>query len=197
MALLPLLTPSFMHPALDAAGSAGWLGVSEPQAHALSDRAVEELILGPGTFGFPGPDGAPFLDADERRHLGDARTLLLGTLGVGVLAIALLALAFLRAPADARPGLWRAVATGAAITAVATLVLGLAGAFAFDPLFRLFHEVAFPGGNWAFDPGTQRLVRLYPTAFWQLAVAALGILIVAISALTWVGARTLAGRTPS
>ena len=95
MAVLPLLTPAFTHPALDAAGSAGRLGVQTGVAHRWSDLSVAELVLGPGTFAFDGPDGpgaGPFYDTAERGHLADARLLLwlclvagtVSLLGIGV-----------------------------------------------------------------------------------------------------------------
>ena len=56
--------------------------------------------------------------------------------------------------------------------------LGVVGALAFGALFTLFHELAFPAGNWAFDPATQRLVQLYPLGFWQVAAGRSGLLVV-------------------
>ena len=44
ISLLPLLTPLVMHPVLDAAQSAAWLGSDPETTHALSDRTVGELI---------------------------------------------------------------------------------------------------------------------------------------------------------
>ena len=76
LAVLPLLTPWFMHTALDAAGSADLLRLTASQTHELSDRSLGELVMGPGEFAFDGPDGQPFYDDAERRHLGDARLLL-------------------------------------------------------------------------------------------------------------------------
>ncbi len=50
-----------MHPVLDAAESAAWLGTDRATAHALSDRTVTELLFGPATFAFGGPSGLPVL----------------------------------------------------------------------------------------------------------------------------------------
>jgi integral membrane protein (TIGR01906 family) len=192
-AVLPLLTPWFIHPALDAAGSAGRLGLTEAQAHTLSDRSVEELVLGPGDFLIAGPDGQPFYDADERSHLRDAR-LLLGLLlvaaGVALLGIAL---ALVRRRHQ-RAAVAMIIARAGLATAVVVVALGLVALVAFDSLFRLFHQVFFPGGNWSFDPATQRMVQLYPFGFWQIAATALGLLVFVLGLATWLLGRWLAGR---
>jgi len=182
LSLLPLLTPWFVHPTLDAAQSAAWLGSSQVQAHALSDRTVAELVLGPGTFAFAGPDGAPFYDTAERAHMQDARTLLLLLFAAALLSAIGLGLALNRGE---RAATLRAISTGGGVTVVGVLVIGVFGLFAFEPLFELFHRIFFPGGNWAFDPRTEHLVQLYPYAFWQLDAAALGVLALLLGAATW------------
>ncbi len=174
LALLPLLTPAFIHPALDASGSAAELGVSAKSAAALSDRSVGELIWGPGTFAFTGPDGVPFYDPAEQGHLGDARLLLWLCLVAGAISACGIGLALARARGAARRALWGTVSAAGASAVLAVVVLGAVSLVAFATLFELFHEVFFPAGNWAFDPATQHLVQLYPFAFWQIAAAALG-----------------------
>lgn len=192
LALLPLLTPWVMHPALDAAQAEVWLGTDRATAHALSDRTVEELLVGPGTFVIVGPDGAPFYDPSEVRHLDDVRSLLwLLLLAAG---LALLGIVTLLARAS-RPGVViRAIGIGGGLTAIVVGVVGIVGVVAFDPLFELFHQVFFPQGDWAFDPSTQRIVQLYPFAFWELMAAALGATMVILGTLTWLVARRLGGR---
>jgi uncharacterized membrane protein len=64
-------------------------------------------------------------------------------------------------------------------------VLGLLSLVAFGTLFELFHRVFFPGGNYSFDPSTQRLVQLYPFTFWQITAAVLGVTVFLISGATW------------
>lgn len=209
LAVLPLLTPWFTHAALEAADSAARLGLTEAQARALSDRSVEELVLGPGDFLIEGPDGEPFYDADERSHLGDARLLLGVLLAAGGVSILGLALALLRW-SDRRAAVWTVIGRTGLTTAIVVVVLGLVSLVAFDALFTLFHRVFFPGGNWSFDPATQRLVQLYPFAFWQIAASALGVLVFLLGLATWLLGRwrsrrlvkervrsTLGGSTPS
>lgn len=199
--MLPLLTPWFIHAALDAAGSAERLSLAAAQVHALSDRSVEELVLGPGSFEFAGPDGQPFYDVSERGHLGDAR-LLLGIFllagGIGLIGIG----AVLGRRTEARATTWRVVSRAGLTTAIVVVAIGLISLIAFDSLFTLFHRVFFPGGNWSFDPTTQHLVQLYPFRFWQIASAALGVLVVVAGLGTWLlgrwaGRRSDRGSTPN
>ena len=193
LAVLPLLTPWFLHAALDAAGSAELLGLTATQTHELSDRSLQELVFGPGDFAFEGPDGEPFYDPDERGHLGDAR-LLLGIFlvagGIGVVAIG----AALGAWTDRRSAIWTVVRRAGLATSIVVIVLGLVSLVAFDSLFTLFHQVFFPGGNWAFDPSSQRLVQLYPFRFWQIAAATLGTLVFVLGLTTWLLGRWLSLR---
>lgn len=149
----------------------------------MSDRSVEQLVVG-GDFDFSGPDGRPFYDADERGHLSEAR-LLLGLFlvagGIGIVAIG----ATLVAWKDRRAEVWTVIRRSGLATSMVVVVLGFLSLVAFDSLFTLFHQVFFPGGNWAFDPSTQRLVQLYPFRFWQIAAAALGTLIFIIGLGVW------------
>jgi integral membrane protein (TIGR01906 family) len=183
LAILPLLTPWFIHPALDAANAAAWLGTSSVAAHALSDQTVSELVLGPATFAFPGPDLQPFYDPAEAAHLRDARALLLFALAAG--GVSLLGIFVALARRADRRGTWRAISHGGLAVAIVVGVLGIGAVIAFGPLFELFHRVFFPGGNWAFDPSTQHLVRLYPLAFWQIAAAAFGVIAFLLGLGTW------------
>lgn len=195
VALLPLLTPWAMHAFLDAGQSAAWLGSDAATTHALSDRTVDELLFGPGSFAFTGPDGAPFYHPDEVAHLGEARTLLWLLFSVATVAVLGVAVALVRssAPAD----IVHAIGLGGAATAIGVVVIGVIGLVAFEPLFELFHRVFFPGGNWAFDPRTERLVQLYPYAFWQITAAALGLLAATLGVLVWLVARLILGPDPA
>ncbi len=187
LALLPLLTPWVMHPVLDAAESPAWLRLDSATTHALSDWTVEELVFGPGTWQGAAPDGTPFYDASEVRHLQDVRQLLWLTFLLGALALVVL-LVLLERSSDADQVV-AATGLGGAVVAGAVVVIGVLGVIAFDPLFELFHQVFFPQGDWAFDPGSQRLVQLYPFAFWQIMAAALGALMVVLGVAAWLLSR--------
>jgi integral membrane protein (TIGR01906 family) len=188
VALLPLLTPWVMHTALDVADSAAWLGMDPSSVHAASDWTVDELLFGPGTWVAPGPDGTgSFYDATEIQHLRDVRQLLWWTFVIGGLAL-LAVLVLLERSADSDQ-VMAAIGLGGALVAVTVVIVAIVGAIAFDPLFELFHRVFFPQGDWAFDPGSQRLVQLYPFRFWQIMAAALGLLMILLGVGAWLAAR--------
>ncbi|CAN5783434.1 hypothetical protein BH23CHL8_BH23CHL8_31380 [soil metagenome] len=194
LSVLPLLTPWFTHPALDLARSASWLGVDPTVAQDLSDRSIHELVFGPGTFALIGPDSELLYDAAERGHLADARLLLGTALLAGATALLAVGLSLWRSDGDRRATLWRAVSLGGLATSLGAVGLGMAGILAFGPLFELFHQVFFPGGNWAFDPTRQRLVQLYPMAFWQVAAGAFGMLTTVLGLGAWLLGRSMAAR---
>jgi hypothetical protein len=177
VAFLLLLTPVWMHFAIEASG--GWQVTGQPaSAYALSDRLVAELIGGPGTF--------PDLGPDEAAHMRDARAVFYGFVALSAAGVAFVGVVLARAPRN--PLNWLAVARGGLWLAMIIVALGIFAAFAFDTAFTLFHEIFFPGGNWAF-PTTSTLIRLYPTGFFELTAAALGVLSVGGGLGVWVLAR--------
>lgn len=181
VALLALFLPPWVHFAMDASGGSAWTD-SPALAHALSDRTVGELLLGPATFTFSGPDGAALYTADEAGHLRDVRLVLYAFLTVALASVLLVGWALVRRGQE--PAMWRALARGGAILAVGLVAIGAVAALAFTTAFELFHRLLFPGGNWEF-PATSSLIRLYPYGFWQLSAAALGTLGIAGGALGW------------
>lgn len=188
--VLVLLSPPVVHVGLDYAGSAVRLGVGSDEAYRLSDRAIRELLVGPGTFAFSMGEGGPrFLDAAEASHLRDVRVVLFGLLLILGTAVAVLVVGFVRARRSA--WFWAAVRTGAAIVVAGFLAIGAVLVVAFDAAFTLFHLVFFPGGNWSFDPTRQRMVQLYPTPFWEYAAGSLAALSVAAGlAVLWAARRS-------
>lgn len=177
VALLLLLTPIWTHAAIDASG--GWQVTGDrTTAYALSDRLVGELFTGPGTFG----DLAP----NEAAHMRDVRVVLYGFLGLSALSALYVGVVLFRRRTES--AVWHAVARGGLVLAGVLVALGIFAALAFDAAFTLFHEIFFPGGNWAFSV-TSTLIRLYPTDFWQLTAAALGILGIGGGLAVWALAR--------
>jgi integral membrane protein (TIGR01906 family) len=191
-ALLILLTPVYLHAALDAARSPEFLGATREQTLQLSDRTVTELVFGPGTFAFAGPDGAPFYDPAEAAHLRDARAVLYLFLLVAVAGGVVALWNLIRRRRD--PQVWRRVSRGAGVLAVTLTVVGGVFAVTFDAAFELFHRIFFPGGNWAFDPTRERLVQLYPIPFWQIVVGSLAVLAIGGGIVVWWVARRRAMR---
>ena len=172
-ALLLLMTPFWMHFALNVSG--GLDAQATPQmSYELSDKTVGELFVGPGTFVAFG--------ADEQGHMRDVRLVLWAFLATAAASLAVLAVAVWRNGRD--PATWRAIGRGGILLAGAVVVVGIFAAVAFGVAFELFHRVLFPGGNWAF-PADSLLIRLYPYAFWQMSAAALGVVSVVGGAITW------------
>jgi uncharacterized protein DUF1461 len=170
--LLLLMTPIWTHFALTTSGGINALATPE-MAFQLSDRTVAELLLGPGTFADYG--------RDEAAHMRDVRLVLYLFLAAAGASVALIVWS-LRRHSD--PDTWRAIARGGAALVAILVILGVFGALAFGVAFELFHELLFPGGNFAFPP-TSRLIQLYPIAFWQLSAAAFGALGIAGGLLAW------------
>ena len=184
LAVALMLTPVYIHAALDDAGSAAFLGVTRAQAHDLSDRTVGELVFGPATFAFPMEEGGPsFYDTSEASHLRDARAVLYAFLTAVVAALFVLAAGVVRSRRAAP--FWRAVSRGALGLVAAFAVVGALFIVAFDAAFTLFHEVFFPGGNWSFDPRTEHMVQLYPISFWERTTTVLGALAIVMGITAW------------
>lgn len=175
-ALLLLMTPVWMHFALDLSGGSQALATPE-LAHQLSDRTVAELFLGPGTFSS--------FAAEEAGHMSDVRLVLWGFLGVAGASLAIMVWALGRG----RVSTWQALARGGLLLVGVTVVIGAFAVLAFGVAFELFHRIFFPGGNWAFAEDSL-LIRLYPYEFWQLTAAALGVLLVTGGgAVSWIARR--------
>lgn len=183
LALLVLLTPLYIHPALDLAGAPVTLGLSAELTHRYSDQTITALVFGPGSFDFAGPDGSAFYSVDERAHMRDVRTVLYAFLALACAAAIVLVVVLWRRRRDR--AVMSAIGRGGLALALGTVVVGVLAALAFDAAFALFHRLLFPGGNFSFDPTTQRLVQLYPFAFWQLSAAALGVLLIVGGAASW------------
>ncbi len=108
--------------------------------------------------------------ADEVSHMADVKQLFLLTFRVqGASAMFLLLVTGLAVYAFRR-AVWETLAVwlrrGPLITTGVIGVAGIAALVAFDPLFTLFHNLAFPQGNFLF-PQTADLVRVFPFGFWR------------------------------
>ena len=108
--------------------------------------------------------------ADEVSHMADVKQLVLLTFSVQRASAMFLLLVTGLAVYAFRRAVWGTVAVwlqrGALVTTGVIAVLGIASLVAFDPLFTLFHNIAFPQGNFLF-PRTADLVRVFPFGFWR------------------------------
>jgi integral membrane protein (TIGR01906 family) len=195
LAILPFLTPAWMSFGQARAQAAAWTGFSDAQLRYVTDAIVHDLVLGPPDFdvALPG-ETAPVLNERERAHMRDVRGVFAGFFAAALIGAAVLAGAFLLARGRrARARLWRHLSGAGTAVAVITLVGGGVGVLAFDQAFTLFHEIFFPGGNWAFDPRTDKLVQIFPDQFWSDTTIAVGVLVIVLAlGLHWLGRRRAA-----
>jgi integral membrane protein (TIGR01906 family) len=168
----PFMTPAWMASEQGRAGASALTGYAAGDLRTATDAIVHDLVLG-GDFDVA-VAGQPVLDADERAHMRDVRGAFAG-FGVVVLAAgAVLALAAWRTRGAARLRAWSAVRRGATSLTILLVVLGVIAIVAFDAALEVFHQLLFPGGNYAFDPGTEKLVQLFPIQFWSDTALAYG-----------------------
>lgn len=203
VAILPFLNPLWVGFEQDRAQAAARTGFAPADLKAATDAILADLVLGPPAFDVQ-VAGAPVLNERERGHMRDVRDVFLGLYLAAAIGALVLAGTFTVARGRSRARLWRRISRAGAAIALVTVGGGLVGLTSFDAAFALFHEVFFPQGNYLFDPRTDRLVQLFPEAFWADSTIAVGIVVVVLSvALAWLGRRRAASierrttRTPA
>lgn len=190
--MVPFFTPAWIHFEQNRAGSAALTGYTPANVDRVTDSIVHDLILG-GDFevrtnSCPPLAGCPalpaVLDQAEVSHMQDVRGVLGGLPIVALVALAGLAVAAWRIRTSAgRAVAWAAVRRGAAWLATLLVVLGVVAIVAFDAAFELFHRILFPGGNFDFDPRTEKLVQLFPEQFWSETALTYGAVAIATALL--------------
>ncbi|MEX1169035.1 MAG: DUF1461 domain-containing protein [Chloroflexota bacterium] len=187
--VLPFLTPQWVAFEQGRANATAWTGYTTEELAAATDAILSDLVFGPPDFDVE-VNGAPVLAERERGHMRDVRTVFTGLWILGGASLLFLLGASLRMD---RAVVWRAVRRGALTLAGAVVLIGVVALIAFDALFDLFHRIFFPGGSYTFDPATERLVQLFPFAFWQETALVVGVAIVALGlAVATVGGRRAA-----
>jgi integral membrane protein (TIGR01906 family) len=185
-AILPFLTPQWIAFEQDRANATEWTGYTTEELRTATDAILSDLVFGPPDFDAE-VNGVPVLVDRERGHMRDVRTVFTGLWLLAAASIVILVVASVRM---GRAALWRVVRQGALGLATAVAVIGVVALFAFDALFALFHRIFFPGGSYTFDPASERLVQLFPFAFWQETAMVVGVVIIALSLVV----AALAGR---
>ena len=179
LTILALTIPLFLNPIWvgfeqGRAQATAWTGFSEADLKAATDSILADLVFGPPDFD-AALAGTPVLDEREREHMRDVRGVFIGFFAVATaVAVVALVIAARRDPGKQR-ATWRAIRAGAIWMVEALVVLGIVAVVAFDTLFDLFHRLLFSGGSYTFDPGTERLVQLFPFQFWQETAIAVGV----------------------
>ncbi|MGK2850960.1 MAG: DUF1461 domain-containing protein [Candidatus Limnocylindrales bacterium] len=202
VAVLALVIPLFLNPVWvafeqDRAQATAWTGFDAPQLRAATDAILADLVFGPPDFDVE-VSGAPVLNEREQSHMRDVRGVFIGFFAVAfalTVAAAVVAIARRRSGAGSAgsAGTWRAIRNGAIGLIVGLTLVGAFAFVAFDVLFEVFHQLFFAGGSYTFDPGTERLVQLFPFQFWQETSVAVGVVAAIVAALLAVLAHRRAG----
>lgn len=166
-------------------------GYSATEVHQVTGSVLSDLVFGPPSFGVS-VNGARVLDARERGHMVDVRTVM-GELG-SVAALAALVLVALGLYSRGRRWFWWAASVGAKLLLVGVVVVGLAMTLFFDRIFELFHEVFFAPGTYLFNTSSEKLVQLFPDQFWSETSLALAGVVLLLALAVGLGGARLAAR---
>jgi integral membrane protein (TIGR01906 family) len=192
IAILPFLTPAWVSFEQGRTGAPALTGFTEAELRTATESILADLVIGPPDFDVA-VAGQAVLNERERSHMRDVRGVfggfaLLAVVSLGVVVAAIAGARRLGHPERA----WRAVRNGAIGLAVGVVVAGVVALVAFDTAFEVFHRVFFAGGSYTFDPGTERLVQLFPFAFWSETTLAVGLAVLVLAgAVAFVAGRRL------
>jgi len=192
VAILPFLTPAWVSFEQERSEAAAWTGYTPADLRLATDAILADLVFGPPDFDVV-VNGQPVLVERERQHMRDVRGVFAGFALLAVVAAAVLAAGFIGARRLGHPErAWAAIRGGAIGLAVGVVVAGVVATVAFDAAFEVFHRLFFAGGSYLFDPATDRLVQLFPFAFWSETTMAVGgvILVLALGIAFFAGRRT-------
>jgi integral membrane protein (TIGR01906 family) len=193
-AVAPFLSPAWVGFQQDRVGAAALTGFSEPDLHRVTSSILGDLILGRGDFGVTtnSPSGVLVLSDREQRHMRDVRGVFGGfaLLALASVTVLVLAAGRSRGAPDARQRLWRSIRRGAQGLAVGVAIAAGIALVAFDAAFEVFHRLFFAQGSFDFDPATDKLVQLFPDAFWSETTIAVGaVAFAAACAVQWLAGR--------
>ena len=190
VSIVPFLSPPWVSFEQGRAEAALWTGFTTAELDAATGAILGDLVIGPPDFDVE-VRGQPVLTERERSHMRDVRGVFAGFAALALIAAAGLVVLYAGARRLGHPERWwSAVAAGARWLVVGVLVGGVVVFFAFDAAFEAFHRLFFAGGTYLFDPATDRLVQLFPFAFWSETTLVLGAAIIAVS----IAVALLAGR---
>ncbi len=185
--IAPFLAPPVVRFEQDRTGVQERTGFDAAGLDHVTASLLGDLVLWRGDFGVQmlTPQVREVLSPAERGHMRDVRSVFTGFWILVLAGVAVLAVGFRRAKGEeARAAAWRSVAGGARGLAITIAVVGVFAVFAFDAAFEVFHRLFF-SGNYTFDPATDRLVQLFPVQFWSEISMAVGIVVIALSVVTW------------
>jgi integral membrane protein (TIGR01906 family) len=197
IAIVPFLSPTWVSFEQGRTGAEQLTGYTTADLRTATDAILADLVFGPLDFDVV-VGGAPVLNEREQSHMRDVRGVFAGFALIAVLAAAGLVVAVGLARRLGHPErAWSAVRDGARALVIGVVIAGVVAFFAFDAAFEVFHRLFFAGGSYTFDPGTDRLVQLFPFAFWSETTMAVGAVIIALSVVVAVVAGRLGRRHAS
>jgi integral membrane protein (TIGR01906 family) len=153
-----------------------------PQSELLqANKQIRDYLVRPD----PGPlaprvtniagETESLFNARETAHMADVRSLVQLMFKVQVFSAALvLMLAVVMAVLWPIRALAAAMLYGSLLTLGVLAMAGLAAMSGFDAAWSQFHGIAFSNNLWELNPRTDHLIQMYPEAFWQDAVTAIG-----------------------
>jgi integral membrane protein (TIGR01906 family) len=191
LAVAVFFNPWFVAFEQDRSDAGAFTGYTRDELRQATDGILSDLYLGTGGFAVT-VRGEPVLDERERAHMRDVKGVFTGFWAVVALAAVTLLVTY-RASRGST-WFWRATAAGATALGIAVVGLGLVATVAFDALFDLFHRLFFAGGTYLFDPRTERLVQLFPFAFWfETSILLAGAIVILALAVRLIARRRLGG----
>ena len=203
VSIAPFLLPPVVRFEQDRTNAEALTGFPAAELDRITGSILADLVLWQGDFDVeheglsPTSSATPddrVLDAAERSHMRDVRTVFTGLWAIVLAGALVLALAFRRSTSgtEARFAAWRAVRRGAAALAILIAVAGVFAVVAFDAAFEVFHRLFFSAGTYTFDPATSKLVQLFPDQFWFEVSMAVGTVVFVLSiVVAWIAGRRL------
>jgi integral membrane protein (TIGR01906 family) len=181
VAVVPFLSPPWVAFEQGRSEAAAWTGFSDADLRIATDAILADLVLGPPDFDVE-VAGAPVLAEREQSHMRDVRGVFAAFAAFAIAAaIALLVLYAGARRLGHQERWWSAVRAGSIGLVVGVVIAGVISILAFDAAFEIFHQLFFPRGSYLFDPTTDRLVQLFPFAFWSETTMVLGLVIIALA----------------
>lgn len=191
LSVLVFLNPMWVGFEQDRSNVDQLTGYTAAQVHDVTGSVLSDLVFGPPNFAVT-VNGAPVLDARERGHMVDVRTVM-GQLG-GAAALAAVGFVALGLYSRGRRWFWWAASIGGKVLLVGVVVVGLAMTVFFDQIFELFHEIFFAPGTYLFNTTSEKLVQLFPDQFWSETSIALAGVVLLLAAIVGLGGARLAAR---
>ena len=118
-------------------------------------------------------DGAPIslFNPRETAHLRDVKTLFQASFRVQeatvLFALAYIVAVFIWAREGSMRTLARQIVLSGVISAAVVGVVGIVAVSGFERAFEQFHLIAFNNDLWKLNPNRDRLIQMFPQAFWE------------------------------